>query len=285
MEFKSQLVTSTRLSIATPDSRALCCRRALRNVSGWKKSSRVTGLESSAPLWHRSHSAFTASILATTALQYPTGSSGPSQSLSHEPGTAPCIKRAPAANDFGVSGVWPPSVLPSAASVSSTSSKRRWPRARSSSTNASTGDNCVPEICACAGRCRSRSPGFPSIKRSHARRSGARATDHATRSNPSAVPAAVAIKRSDAMTCSLWRIWTVRSTFTGRENSEGEFPSSSVRKSATKSRWFAVCGNCASVPGSDRTRTPPPPVISPLKNWRRYVRNTTMSYALSTRPP
>ena len=69
----------------------------------------------------------------------------------------------------------------------------------------------------------------------------------------------------------------MRSTFTGRENNDGEFASSSAVNVAVKSAWFVEFGKVMFVPGSARTRDPQAPVISSLKNCFRYVRNTRMS--------
>ena len=87
----SHAVTSVRVSMATPASRAICCRSALRNVSGWKNSSRRTAPASKDPRRVRSTIAFTATMRCTTPLQYDTGPSGPSQCFSHSGGTVSSI--------------------------------------------------------------------------------------------------------------------------------------------------------------------------------------------------
>ena len=83
--------------------------------------------------------AFTESMRATTPLQYRMGSSGPSQCFSHEEGTTPSISDLPAANTAGVSSSDPASTRVKVDRVRSTSATAACPRARSSSTNASTG--------------------------------------------------------------------------------------------------------------------------------------------------
>ena len=221
-----------RLSMATPASRAICCRSALRKVSGWKKSSSRTAPESRDPRRVRSTMSFTAAMRCTTPLQYDTGTSGPSQCFSHSGGTVSSMRHLPAAKIAGVSSSAPSNTLASADSVPSISATARCPRICSSSTNASTGGN-VPED---GGGGADLSAGFDAVSRSHDRRSGESAADQTARSKPLEVPPAAAIVLSELITYLLLVTWTVRWTLTGRENSEGEFASSRRRSKAVNSR-------------------------------------------------
>ena len=133
-----------RLSMATPASRAICCRSALEESLGVEKvlQSNRAGEQRPAPraldhVVHRRHA-----MHHTFAVRH--GNVGSLPVLLPLGGTVSSMRHLPAAKIAGVSSSAPSNTLASADSVPSISATARCPRICSSSTNASTGGN-VPE--------------------------------------------------------------------------------------------------------------------------------------------